>query len=500
VLLLRRRALTFAGALAALPWPAGAASHGAAAAARPVQTVLPRAVQELIESTGLPATSFGLHVQPVGAGAGRPGPALVALNAESTFQMASTVKLVTALAALDLLGPAYRWHTCVCLCGPLREGRLLGDLVIVGGGDPCLQAGKLQAWLAELRARGLHEVWGDIVLDRSAFQLRESDHLQTPQPAPDQPGYVRPEALMLDAGVLRIGLQGDAAQTRVQVRPRQAGLPVINQLTPGRQCQAAAELERTATDARLVVKGQWAPGCGEREIAQLAVSHSDLTTRAVADLWRGVGGRLKGRVRAAAAAAPAEADEATSDASYSRSAPWASLASPPLTELMQTMNKVSDNLIARTLFLSLAEDFPHRAATLPAARARAAAWLRGRGFGEGDIAVDNGAGLAYSERCRPRAMVRLLQQAWQGPHAKEFVASLPVAGVDGTLWRRMTSGPARGRAYLKTGSGIETRTLAGYVRCRSGRVQAVAALVNHAQVAAAVPALDALVEWVVLNG
>ncbi len=491
----RRRALARWALAAPLTWlccpSQGAATNRPPAMPR-MHPVLPEAVRQRLESTGLPLPAFGLLVQPVGAALAHAAAPLLALHAELSFQMASTAKLVTALAALDLLGPDHRWLTHARLLGTLREGRLLGDLIIVGGGDPSLRTARLQAWLSELHAQGLHEVWGDIVLDGRAFDLHESDHALTPPLSPDQPGYVRPEALMLDAGVLRVALQAGAAAARVVVHPRQAGLQVINRLAKTGPCHATAELERSAIDARLVVRGQWAADCGEREITQLALTHAELTTRAAAELWRAAGGRLKGRVRAVTAAAGADEMPPT--------APWATLASPPLSQLVAVMNKVSDNLVARTLFLSLAEGFPQRAATLAAARARAAAWLRMRGLGEADVALDNGAGLSHAERCRPRALAQLLLHAWHGAHAKAFFASLPVAGLDGTLWRRMTEGPARGRAHLKTGSGIETRSLAGYVRCQSGRVQAFTAFVNHPQAADTVPALDAVVEWVVLNG
>jgi D-alanyl-D-alanine carboxypeptidase/D-alanyl-D-alanine-endopeptidase (penicillin-binding protein 4) len=452
-------------------------------------------VQALIESSGLPGTSFGLHVQPVS----RAGMPLVSLNADMPFQMASTIKLVTALATLELLGPAYRWLTHAHLEGTLQEGRLLGDLIIAGGGDPSLSAESLRQWFTQLRERGLREVWGDIVLDRFAFDLRESDHARTPPLTPDQPRYARPDGLMLDAGVLRVGLRSMPREPAlVQLMPRQAGLPVVNHLTPGSHCSATAQFEQSAGEERLAVRGEWTAACGDREIAQLAIPHVDLTGRAVAELWRESGGRLKGRVRGRVQTmrddgpAPGPAGAGLE--------PWASLPSPPLSALVHTMNKVSDNLIARTLLLSLASGFPQQAATLPAARARVAGWLRAQGLAAGDIVVDNGAGLSHTERGKPRALVQLLLGAWRGPHARPFLDSLPIAGIDGTLWRRMTAGPATGRAHLKTGSGIETRALAGYVRCQSGRVQALAAFVNHPDAAGATPVLDAVVEWVAANG
>ena len=191
------------------------------------QLVLPKPVQELIEASGLPSTSFGLHVQPIG----RAAKPLVSLNAERPFQMASTTKLVTALAALDLLGPAYRWRTHAFLDGMLHDGRLLGDLIIVGGGDASLSSEGLRAWFAQMQTRGLHEVWGDIVLDRFAFHFRDDDHASTPLPSQDQPGYARPDALTLDEGVLRVALQPAPKKlASVRLTPGQSGLLVINQL------------------------------------------------------------------------------------------------------------------------------------------------------------------------------------------------------------------------------------------------------------------------------
>lgn len=456
---------------------------------------LPAPVLALFAASGLPTSSFGLLVQP----ADRPARPFVSWNADLAFQMASTIKLVTALAALDMLGPDYRWRTHAYLDGALLDGRLLGDLVIVGGGDVSLSSDGLRAWFAQLRARGLREVWGDIVLDRYAFSLQEDDHASTPPPEPTHPGYARPDALTLDEGVLRVALQPAAKRpATVQLSPGQSGLRVVNRVRLGSRCSATARLEPSVDDSRLVVRGEWAATCGDKQIAQFALPHAEFTERAVAELWREEGGRLRGRVRnrhddELEPAVPRALDGNPLE-------PWDSLASPTLSVLVRDMNKSSDNLVARTLFLSLATGFPQQPATLPEARARLAHWLHAQGMSDDDIVVDNGSGLSRSERGTPRALVKLLLGAWRGPNAQAFVDSLPVAGVDGTLGRRMTDGAATGRAHLKTGTTAEARALAGYVRCRSGRSQAVAAFVNHPDAGSATPTLDAVIEWVATNG
>lgn len=488
-----RRALVVGAGLACLPGLTCANAN-----VRPSATplALPQPVQALLASSGLPRTSFGVQVQPID----RPTRPLVSLNADQSFQTASTTKVVTTLAALDILGPDYRWRTRAYLDGMLRGGRLLGDLIIAGGGDVSLSSDALRAWFAELRQRGLHEVWGDVVLDRFAFDLTEDDHANTPPPSQNHPGYARPDALMLDEGVLRVALHAAPKRpTQVRLMPEQADLAVVNRLTAGGGCHATAQLEEVKLSPRLVVRGAWNARCGDREIAQLAVAHAELTQGAVAELWRDAGGgRIRGRVRSRIAAGP--------DASVLRALdgdplqPWATHDSQPLSSLIREINKSSDNLGARSVFLSLAREFPQRPATLPAARERVAAWLREQGLKDDDIALDNGSGLSPTEKGTPRALVRLLLNAWRKPYAQTFVDSLPIAGVDGTLGRRMAAGPAAGRAFLKTGTTSEARALAGYVKARSGRTHAVAAIVNHPEAASATPVLDGVIEWLVDNG
>ena len=174
--------------------------------------------------------------------------------------------------------------------------------------------------------------------------------------------------------------------------------------------------------------------------------------------------------------------------------------SAPLHEVLRTMDKNSDNIVARHVFLSLSKGFPSRPASMPDARSRVAAWLKLQGLAADDLSMDNGSGLSLAEQARPAALVRLLQASWRSRHRQTFVQSLPVAGEDGTLAGRFRGSDAQGRAFLKTGTLQTSCALAGYVKGRSGKVYAVAALVNHPHASRGVPALDAFIEWVARQG
>jgi len=462
---------------------------------------LPPALRELVAATGLPAASIGLQVQAVDP----PAPPLASLNAEQPYQLASTTKLVTAMAALDLLGPRYRWRTYAFLTGPLQpDGKLLGDLLIVGGGNALMGTDDLRAWLARLRAQGLHEVLGDIVLDRWAFRLRPEDFAGTPTPAADRPHHAWPDALTLDEGRLRVRVSaGGGGAPQVQLQPPLAELRLQRQLSSGAgDCALWAHWQAPpphgVAPPTLTLRGHWSPACGPRELQLAPLPHDEFTTLAVRALWREVGGRLRGRVHDKPR--PDRNGLMPLDEQGFPRLPWSVHQSEPLPQLLRDINKTSDNLAARNLMLSLARGFPLRSATLADARERVAGWLQAQGLAPGDIAVDNGSGLSRAERGKPRALVQLLRRAWPTERGRALRDSLPVAGVDGTLAHRMTQGRATGRAFLKTGTLLDTRALAGYVQAASGITYAVAALVNHPEAARATPALDRLIEWVAARG
>lgn len=458
---------------------------------------MPAPVAGAISASGLPLKSFGFFAQEVGSER-----TLAALNEDTSYMMASTTKVVTSLAALDLLGPYYRWRTSAYAMGPIVRGKLLGDLLIVGGGNAQLTSAELQAWFARMHAQGLEEIQGDIVLDRFAFNLSDADHAGTPVQSANRPRHVWPAALTLDEGQLGVTLQPTRGKRpALGLVPPLSEVTLVNQVTNGGGCEATARWDDAPGNGgqgQVIVRGSWGAACGTRTISFIPPPHSGYAARALPAMWAKTGGTLGGRVVAndrplGEKALPVGADgEVLQPLSFDRS--------KPLPELVRDINKTSDNMAARNLMLSLSPGFPERPATLAGAQKIMRMWLREQGIADGDIEVENGSGLSHTERAKPRALVQLLRQGWKGEQAEAFLESLPIAGVDGTLANRLVGGKAQGRAYLKTGTLNDTRALAGYVRSLSGRLYAVSAMVNHADAAAGRPVLDAFIEWIARNG
>ncbi len=488
------RRLLAAGAGASLVSPFAHALPAPGVAGHPLGPVR-RSAAELagegfLRASGLPLASFGAFVRPVDSEA-----PLVAVNAEASYAMASTTKVVTSLAALDLLGVNFRWRTFAFLQGALVQGTLLGDLVVVGGGDARLTSAELREWFAQLRAQGLQRIAGNIVLDRYAFDLNEGDFANTPPPSTGMAYHVRPDAFAIDEGLLRVGIDSARGpRAAVDLSPPLAGVRIVNKVAMRGGCSASARLVDDTKGSRVDVQGSWSTGCGRRELVLVPEAPAQFTTRALAGLWAETGGSLSGTVVERARQVGATLIPTGADGR--QQLPWAVHLSQPLPVGLHGRNKCRDNVTARQVMLALSRGFPMKAATMLDAQARMHEWLAQQGLAVGDVEVENGSGLSRGERAKPRALAHLLANAWHAPRLREFLLSLPVAGMDGTLQHRMQGTAAEGHAFLKTGTLLDTRALAGYVQAASGKMYAVALMVNHPEAARATPALDRFIEWI----
>ncbi len=445
---------------------------------------LPPPVAAAFAQAGLPADSVGIDVR-----AAEGGPSLLALNGTRAFQPASVMKLVTTQAALELLGPGYRWITRVHVSGPLQDGVLDGNLIIEGGGDPRLAHEDLWRLLSRLRALGLREIRGDLVIDNALFAPGLSDAAAF-DGRPGRAYNALPDALLLDAKALTVRmLPGQAGQpVRLATQPPLSAFVIEPPLAADGPCDALRErLQPLWSMQGLRFAGSYPVTCGERELGFHlytldTVAYVDSVFRA---LWTQLGGSLAGGT--VAGRAPAGSRE------------FAQWTSAPLAEQVRDINKHSSNPMARNLLLSLVAERGAAPATAEAAVLRVGSWLTAAGIDARTLVLENGSGLSRSERASATLLAELLQRAWQQPTMPEFVASLPVAGIDGTMARRFAASPLRGRAHVKTGSLADVASIAGYVTARSGRRIAVVCLVNHPRAADARAAFDELLDWVYRN-
>ena len=472
-----------------------------------VNPSLPTAVVQALQRERIPLDAVAVLVQE--AGAGGPAPRL-AWNAQKAVNPASLMKLLTTYAALDLLGPGYVWKTPVWLAARAPAtgsatpvaGVLDGNLHLQGRGDPKLTLERLWLLVQRLRQMGITEIRGDIVIDQSAFAVEGVSTAEFDN-EPLRPYNVRAQALLLNLGAVLYTFTPDplAGVARVSAEPALSGLTVDASvpLSAGPCNDWRAGLKATPGDIeRMQFSGSYPLSCGER-VWPLAYADSKLyAARLLATLWRDAGGRLTGSVREGPAPTGLK--------------PNFEISSPALAEVVRDINKYSNNVMAQQLLLTLALPRPGNSAVAAQASTEGARealrqWLalrlgEQRGLRDArellqGVVIDNGSGLSREARLSAALLARLLQSAWASPVMPELMASLPVAGIDGTL--RNTQA-ATGMAHLKTGSLRDVAGVAGYVLGTSGKRYVLVAIVNHPNANAARPALDALLQWTLDDG
>jgi D-alanyl-D-alanine carboxypeptidase/D-alanyl-D-alanine-endopeptidase (penicillin-binding protein 4) len=443
---------------------------------------LPDTVAAALRSAAIPPAASAVVVLPLS-----PGGLAIEVNASRPMNPASTMKLVTTYTALGLLGPAYTWRTEALVDGALRRDVLDGNLVIRGSGDPKLVIENLWLMIQRIRGYGIREIRGDVVLDRSAFEPGAHDPGDFDGER-FRPYNAGPDALLLNFKAVAMGFVPDAEtrSARIVPLPALAGmkLPPSVRAADGPCGDWRARLQADFADPMApVFRGAYPLACGERIWHLSVLDHPRYFSAAFASLWQGAGGTWGGRLREGNV--PAEARRI------------AVHESAPLAEVIRDVNKFSNNVMARQIYLTMGAEASRQPASAARAEAAVRGWLDGRDLAMPELVLDNGSGLSRIERISAASLARLLRHAFESPVMPELMASLPLVGVDGTMRKR---NGAAGSAHVKTGLLADVRAIAGYVHTASGRRYAVVAIVNHANAANGQAAHDALLQWVYANG
>jgi D-alanyl-D-alanine carboxypeptidase/D-alanyl-D-alanine-endopeptidase (penicillin-binding protein 4) len=345
--------------------------------------------------------------------------------------------------------------------------------------------------LRALRGKGLREIRGDLVLDRGYFEVAERDPGRF-DGDPFRPYNVLADALLVNYRSLRFVFLPDSERGAVSlyVEPRPPALEIENVLRlaegpcpEGRAFRAMLKPTFDPARQRASFAGQYPSSCGEKEINVALLEPNDQVAGTMRQLWAETGGIWQGGVREGTV--PAEAKLLHSSESVT------------LAEIVRDTNKFSNNVMARHLFLTIGAEAGGPPGNVQKANAAVRAWLARKGLAARELVMENGSGLSRIEQLSVGTLASLLQAAWRSPVMPEFIASMPVVAVDGTMRRRLKGDGVAGHAHIKSGllSDQGVRSIAGYVLDRSGRRHVVVMIVNHPNGVEAQPAMDALLRW-----
>jgi D-alanyl-D-alanine carboxypeptidase/D-alanyl-D-alanine-endopeptidase (penicillin-binding protein 4) len=403
---------------------------------------------------------------------------------------ASVMKLVTSYAALDLLGPSYRWKTQFYGLNLPQQGKLQSGLWVKGSGDPALNTAHLAEVAGELQQKfNLNEICCEILLDNSAYAPQNFDAAAfdgKPYRAYNAPA----EALMVNQQAIRLQLMPSNEKVTVVAYPNWSLLIKRIDIKPiAGDCGDWKNGLQIKREGRVLsLSGEYPVSCGDKYL-DVNWQGAEYVGGLFYSAWEHAGGRWtqSGKTQIRLLNVPENAVLLTEHTS------------PTLAETLREMNKTSNNVMARALYLSLsrANDASQAASTAKSEQVLKT-WLQGKDLNFSELVLENGAGLSRQERISASHLGALLGDAFHSPVMAELSASLPIYGIDGSLSKRKDSG-LYGRAHLKTGSLENVRSIAGYVLDAKGRYWSVVFMANGAKAGATKPAQDALLNWVYLQ-
>jgi D-alanyl-D-alanine carboxypeptidase/D-alanyl-D-alanine-endopeptidase (penicillin-binding protein 4) len=432
----------------------------------PPNAPIPDRIQRIIDGHNLPESSFSFYVQEVGSATPR-----FAFNAGTPMNPASAVKTFTTLAALESLGPAFTWQTELYALGPIESGVLRGDLLMKGGGDPFLVEDQLRGMLKSLQRSGVEHIEGNLVLDGSYFDTSvEAGGLIDNQNG--RAYNTRPNAVIANFQAMTFYFYPhvNGQDVIIHTDPRLPNVKISNRLSlVDRACggfQRGISYNLNPADpTEVIFEGSFPSRCPRYQMVREVLNAPDYTFGLFNSLWRELGGQLDGGLRVGAVPDDLE--------------PLVIWNSVPLSDIIKSINKYSNNLMTRHLLLTLGAEVLGPPATVEKGIEAMKNYLELKSLDSTQLTLDNGAGLSRNTRVTTALMNAVLQSAWRSPWMPEFVASLPINGMDGTMRTRIRGTTMSGRMHVKTGSLDEVVAVAGYVYSQSNRVYTVAGIVNH---------------------
>ena len=476
-------------------------------------------VQQLIDQAKWESALWGIHIVSL-----KDGRVLFSSNARKRFLPASNMKLLIGAAALDTVGPDFRFETSIYGEGVIdTHGRLLGNLVIAGRGDPNLEGriydpqyeeltpqdipASMAQTATQLADRGVKLIVGDVIADETLFLHEPHDpswaleDMLWSYSAPVSSLAVSENWFQLE--VLPAETEGGPAFIRPV--PTETGFVLVNQVkTVSQTRQPWMGIDRNEVGNRVTVRGEIPLRHAglKYNLAALdgGVFGGQLLRLALAQRGIGVTGNVK--TRQLTELDTLEQGKTSIDAAkrlqsvHREEQRLASIKTQPLSESLKIMMKASNNLYAEMMLRNLGA-WTTGLGSVNTGTAAVETFLEKTGTPRNGVSLNDGSGLSRKNLITPESVVRVLQYMDLHPRREVFLDLLPVAGRDGTLRTRMKKGPAFEHIFAKTGSIEFVNTLSGFALAKNGERVAFSIMVNNAAAASREvrEAIDMICEW-----
>jgi len=435
-------------------------------------------VQTLVDRSCMDKKNMGLRIESL-----NDDTTLFTLNENKPFIPASNVKLVTTAASLKILGPDYQFLTRLYADGTTDGGVVNGNIYLKGSGDPFFVSEEMWIMIRDLKNRGIHKITGDLVVDDSFFDGRRIEDGVMGDPGP-QAYNARVGATSLNFNTVTVYVspaRKPGKSPRVVVDPKSPYIRIDNAavtVRPGRKRRLIVNRAPGEGFDTITVKGKISSTAG-RERFFLNVSDPPAYTAGVfRSFLKDMGVRLEGKTR------------------YGTTPDTARVLlthrSKRLSFIVRGLNKFSNNFIAEQLLKSLGATEEGVPGTFGKGLRSLSRYLRGLGILPGSYVLEDGSGLSRNNRLSPRQIVRVLKAVYRDFKIRpEFLASLSIMGVDGTVQERLADQPrVRYKTRVKTGTLDGVSSLSGYVSTINKQDRVFSLLMNYKRGCSARQVLD----------
>ena len=374
-------------------------------------------------------------------------------NEKKLFNSASLVKIITTYIGLKELGPDFSWQSDFYYTGDIVGGTLKGDIIFKGTGDASFSVEDLEGMIRRIQRKGINRIEGNLLFDSTYFG--EIPNEVTFDNDPMRAYNVLPSAISLQSNTINFRFNSKKNKVKIEATPNIKALKIVNNIKSTREkClswreKLSYETKVNEQQGSLNFRGKFSKNCKVKEIDLAMLDWQTYFYHTFKQKWLDNGGWFNGNF--INTSEPLDDDRLL-----------VSHYSDPLSNLIRDTNKYSLNLMSRNLMLTVIANENNVHPTEKMVNPYIKNWLSKNKIDNEGLFIDNGAGLSRDIMISVNQFLMILQNIYYDPMMPEIISSFPIAGIDGTLKKRMKNSPIRMKGHFKTGSMNEVSAMAGF--------------------------------------
>lgn len=425
---------------------------------------IPEGIEQILSRYSIDSSSISIDIEDIDTGV-----KVATLNENVARIPASIAKVFTTYSSILHLGFDYRYSTLFYYTGTITNGILNGDLIIKSYGDPNLNSNHLKAIVSKIKSKGINEIKGDIVIDRTFFDIPNLNSSGFDKNK-YSPYNAMPDSMMFNERVSTIYLKASSNGVKIKKKDNDGSYKVINKVKAvngscrGSRSWVNIKVNEDYDRPLVILSGTLSKRCATKEVCKVLTKPYKTFYYALKQQMREQ--RILNKSRLKLAKIPR----------YSKN--LFIYKSKPLKDIISTINKDSNNLMARQLMLTLGGYLFNRPCTTYKGREAIKKILTSHGIAfDKRLFIDNGSGLSRNSIVTATSFTNLLRYAFNS-EGQKWLNTLSIAGVDGTTKKRFKNSIVKGRGWFKTGTINKVKNIVGYVNSYSGRIYTIVILVN----------------------